>query len=330
MEVRYNLVSTIIPVFNRGALAVEATSSVLKQTHDPVEVILVDDGSTDDTPDILDAIARRHSSRVRVIHKTNSGPGPSREAGRQLVRGEFIQYLDSDDLLLPRKFERQVALLRANPTCGVAYGKTRYYRLGQEHNARVFKDTDKHYQDVFPGFLNNRRWGTSTPLYRREVTDRIGSWLNLWAEEDWEYDCRLGAQRVRLCYCDEFVSEQRGLPGARLSQAGRDDPRTLASQAGARDRILAHALTAGLRPGSLEMRLFARQLFMLARDCGAAGLVAEARKLLRLSRRAAGSDYLGRIECWAYQFGSTLLGWGLTGRLAKGYERRLRGLRLSR
>src|SRR6185503_12200391 len=120
------LVSTIIPVYNRAAMLAEAVNSVLAQAHRPIEIIVVNDGSTDDTQTKANGLAALHPNEIRVIHQANTGPGLAREAGRQVASGEFIQYLDSDDLLLPRKFELQVEGLRSNPDCGVSYGKTRY------------------------------------------------------------------------------------------------------------------------------------------------------------------------------------------------------------
>src|SRR5262245_61954525 len=95
-----DLVSTIIPVYNRAGMLREAVESVLAQTYRPIEIIVVDDESTDDTRCVAEALASTNSKEVRVIHQSNSGPGLAREAGRQASRGEFIQYLDSDDLLL--------------------------------------------------------------------------------------------------------------------------------------------------------------------------------------------------------------------------------------
>ena len=105
------LVSTIIPVHNRPALLREAVASVLAQTYRPIEIIIVDDGSTDETGTRSGGLGGSHSE-VRTIHRENGGPGAARETGRLAARGEFIQYLDSDDLLLPIKFELQVAGLR--------------------------------------------------------------------------------------------------------------------------------------------------------------------------------------------------------------------------
>ena len=96
------LVSTIIPVHNRPSLLREAVASVLAQTYRPIEIIIVDDGSTDETGREAEALAECHSE-VRAIHRENGGPGAARETGRLAARGEFIQYLDSDDLLLPEQ-----------------------------------------------------------------------------------------------------------------------------------------------------------------------------------------------------------------------------------
>src|ERR1700730_16934030 len=94
--VRPSLVSVIIPVYNRAAMLREAVDSVLAQTYRPIEIVIVDDGSTDDTAAVADEMASRHSGIIRVIHQRNAGVGHAREAGRQAAEGEFIQYLDSD------------------------------------------------------------------------------------------------------------------------------------------------------------------------------------------------------------------------------------------
>src|SRR5438128_9687032 len=105
------LVSTIIPVHNRPTLLREAVASVLAQTYRPIEIIVVDDGSTDNTAREVNALAESHPE-VRAIHRDNGGPGPARETGRRAAQGEFIQYLDSDALLLPTKFALQVVGVR--------------------------------------------------------------------------------------------------------------------------------------------------------------------------------------------------------------------------
>jgi glycosyltransferase involved in cell wall biosynthesis len=309
------LVSTIIPVHNRPALLREAVASVLAQTYRPIEIIVVDDGSTDQTGREARALAKAHPE-VRAIHRENGGPGAARETGRLAALGEFIQYLDSDDLLDSRKFEFQVHELRKCSDCAVSYGKTRFYAYSGRPTDEAWKRTGEQIATMFPSFLQSRWWGTSTPLYTRSVTDWAGRWADLRSEEDWEYDCRIASKGVRLCYVDAFVSEERAIPGARLSDGGTSDPQKLRDRANAHKMILGHALAAGISHNAFEMQHFARELFLLARQCGAAGLRDEARMLFELARRASGSERSRRIDFVLYGAGARLVGWRAMGRFA--------------
>lgn len=202
-----DLVSTIIPVHNRPELLREAVASVLAQTYRPIEIVIVNDGSEDDTGAICDQLAAEHASLIAVIHQRNSGPAAARQAGLEQSTGVFIQYLDSDDLLLPDKFTRQVAGLNEQAHCDVSYGMTRRYRIGQPIVDVPNLKTGEHIETLFPSMLQSRWWSTSTPLYRRRICERAGPWNpQLHNEEDWEYDCRVAALGVRLHFVPEFVS----------------------------------------------------------------------------------------------------------------------------
>jgi glycosyltransferase involved in cell wall biosynthesis len=307
-----DLVSTVIPVFNRPDMLVEAVGSVLAQTYRPVEVIVVDDGSTDNTGRIADELAATHAE-VRVIHQQNGGVGRAREAGRQLVRGAFVQYLDSDDVLLPRKFELQIAGLNAHPECGASYGWTRIRTAGQiEPNPA--KRTGTEIATLFPSMLQSRWWHTPTPLWRRALVDAAGPWLAQNNEEDWEHDARMAALGVKLHYVADWICEVRRHEAPSVS-AEPLAPRVLRDRARAHSLILDHALRAGIRPDAPEMRHFARELFLLARQCGAAGLPAESHMLFDRAREASGAD-ANRLQFRAYAAVARLLGWSNTGRLA--------------
>lgn len=311
------LVSTIIPVYNRPVLLREAVESVLCQTYRPIEIIIIDDGSTDTTPAVIRALRDSTPDIIRTLRQSNAGPGVAREAGRQAVQGEFIQYLDSDDLLLPRKFEVQVTALRARPECGIAYGKTQFVRVGEVAELCAQRLTGSCHESLFPKLLLGRWWYTNTPLYRRSVTDRIGSWMALWNEEDWEYDARAAALGTKLCYCDEFVSIQRShQPDQHLCHEGASDPNKLRDRAKAHELILAHARAAGITTDQPEMRHFARELFLLSRQCGAAGLAVEARELFRLARAASGPERGGGLDFRLYWLLAEVIGWTRAGRLA--------------
>ena len=309
------LVSTIIPVFNRSALLEEAVSSAVAQTYPQLEVIIVDDASTDDTPAVIKSLCER-DARVRSVRRENGGPGLARETGRQEARGEFIQYLDSDDLLLPRKFELQVAALRADPSAGIAYGITRYRDASGNEIACTWKEANQVQRKMFPSFLLARWWETVTPLFRRSVTDAAGPWTELRLEEDWEYDCRIAALDPTLAYVDEVVAEHRDHPEDRLSRGAGDDPRRLRMRARAHLLIAEHAHRAGLDRRIPEMQHFARELFHLARQCGAARLRHESRELLTAAIKISAARDLR-----AYTFAARMIGLRNAGALAQAIDR---------
>jgi glycosyltransferase involved in cell wall biosynthesis len=101
-------VSAVIATYNRAHLVGKAIESVLGQTYKSIEVIVVDDGSTDDTQHVL----RQFGNRIRVIYQDNAGPGAARNRGIAAARGEIVAFLDSDDIWLPTKIERQIEVLQ--------------------------------------------------------------------------------------------------------------------------------------------------------------------------------------------------------------------------
>jgi glycosyltransferase involved in cell wall biosynthesis len=310
------LVSTIIPVHNRAGMLREALASVLAQSYRPIEIIIVDDGSTDDTARVADELAQTNPQEVRVIHQSNTGPGLAREAGRLAAQGEFIQYLDSDDLLVAQKFAKQVAGLRAQPECGVSYGKTLFVQNGSVSEGVAWKRTGEEILSMFPSFLESRWWGTSTPLYRRQLTDCAGPWADLRNEEDWEYDCRVAAFNVRLHYEGDFVSAERAHDGDRLSAGGSQDPSKLKNRARAHALIFAHAQRASIGEDAPEMQHFARELFLLSRQCGAAGLAEESKELFELAREASGAVRGNGWDFKLYRFLASIAGWTRLGKMA--------------
>jgi glycosyltransferase involved in cell wall biosynthesis len=319
------LVSTIIPVYNRPNMVKEAVSSVLHQTYRPIEIIIVDDGSTDETPAIADALATKYPDEVIALHKENTGPGMAREVGRQKAQGEFIQYLDSDDVLMPDKFELQVTGLRNHTGCGVSYGKTRFVQKGSLAEDIPWKRTGEKIRTMFPSFLQSRWWGTSTPLYRSRITDAAGPWMALNVEEDWEYDCRIAAQMVKLHYLPVFVSEERQRTSAgQVIRGNYDKPTALRQRAKAHEQILQYARKANIPSSASEMQHFARQLFLLARQCGAVGLSDESKSLFALARDASGKVRGAGFDFRIYQLGGRLLGWKAMGKLSCAIDNLLR------
>lgn len=308
------LVSTVIPVRNRPRMLEEAVASVFAQSHRPIEVVVVDDASDDATPEVLRRLEDRSGGLVRgVRHDSCRGPGASRETGRLACRGEFLQYLDSDDLLAPRKFEQQISALHEHPECGLAYGDVEE-EWGVDPPARkVLPRMER----ALPRMLVDHVWHSFVPLYRRSLSDAAGPWLPLFHEEDWEYDLRVAATGVSLCKVDGVVGRMRRHGEGHLS--GGASTWSLANRATARRHMLAHAQRAGVPREAPEMQRFVRALFLLSRQCGAAGLVAESRELFTLARAQAPEpdalDYRG------YAAVVRVVGWRSAGLLAQRFDR---------
>jgi len=123
------LVSVIIPTYNRTQQTIAAIESVLAQTYSNVEIIVVNDGSTDGTGDAIQRLvdqASNHSASIRLFHQENQGPSVARNLGIEKAQGEYIAFLDSDDVWLPEKLERQVeAMDRFKDNCGACLTDTR-------------------------------------------------------------------------------------------------------------------------------------------------------------------------------------------------------------
>lgn len=163
-----DLVSIVIPNHNLGAFVGEAIDSALAQTHRETEVIVVDDGSTDDSlTRIRDSPAFGHGA-IRLVEQANQGVSRARNAGARLARGEHIAFLDADDLLAPTYVERCLEALRPAPP-SVAYAYTQMQLFGAESS--VFESRPFSRWVLLRGNFVN-----ASALLRREVFDRVGGW----------------------------------------------------------------------------------------------------------------------------------------------------------
>lgn len=140
-------VSVILPTWNRAALLPETLDAVLAQTHAPLEVILVDDGSTDGTAEV---VAARYGDRVRVLRVPNGGDLLARNAGLAVARGEKVAFCDSDDLWRPDFLQAMAALWTAEPQLRVAFADFVLLRDGITSSTTKFADAP-------PGFWDGLR-----------------------------------------------------------------------------------------------------------------------------------------------------------------------------
>jgi len=316
-RVIHGLVSTVIPVYNRPSMLREAIASVLAQTYRPIEIIIVDDGSTDETPRVADELVATHPTEVFFLRKANSGPGPTREMGRLAARGEFIQYLDSDDWLRPRKFELQVQALRNHPECGAAYGWICAHPVNQPPLQAPYKGSGDIHEFLFPRLLADRWWNTNCPLLRRTVCDAVGPWSDLRWSQDWEYDGRIGALGTKLVHCPDWMCDERHHTNQRqTSHANWLEPFRLRERLRFLQAIFEHAERALVDDHQSERVHFTRWVFATGRNCAAAGLTTEATACLQLADRAAGSNQSARKGLSLFRGMAATVGWRSAGRAA--------------
>ncbi len=177
---QYPLVSAIIPVYNGECYLAEAIASVLKQTYQPVEVIVVDDGSTDNSADIA-----RSFPEVRYIYQPNQGVAVARNTGIAAASGEFIAFLDQDDLWTPNKLSLQVNYLLENPDIGYTLANMRaFLEPGIEWPSWATKD---YLSQETPAYI------VGSLVVRKSVLDKIGDFASHYKfgnDSDWFFRIR--------------------------------------------------------------------------------------------------------------------------------------------
>ncbi len=167
------LVSVIVPVYNGAAYLAEALASVQAQSYRPIEVIVVDDGSTDASGDV----ARRATPQARVLHQANQGAGAARNRGVAEATGELLAFLDQDDVWVGEKLRWQVAALDADPTLDLAFGHVQQFLSPDlDVSLRARLSCPDHPQ---PGLL------PSALLIRRAAFERIGPFERGWRVAEW-------------------------------------------------------------------------------------------------------------------------------------------------
>jgi len=167
------LVSVIIPTYNRNGYLKEAIESCIAQTYRPIECIIVDDGSTDGTQKLIEGLQTvlDESFFLKYIYQNNAGSQVARNTGSDASTGEFIQYLDSDDLLYPKKIERQVAFLREYPGCDAVWGD---WAKGTKADNIIIRSVAR--QDLLTQMLTEHCIVNFSFLMRRAIVEKIGLW----------------------------------------------------------------------------------------------------------------------------------------------------------
>ena len=207
------LISAIIPTFNRAGFLREAIDSVLGQTEREVELLIVDDGSTDATS----GLCAEYGSALRYFFQYRGGVSAARNLGMQHARGSFIAFLDSDDLWTPRKLARQAQWLAANPGIPLCHTNEIWIRHGRRVNQKNIHRKAGGW--IYPLCLPRCIISPSSVLMRRELFESVGNFDEaLPICEDYDLWLRVAA-RFEAGFLDEPLIIKRGGHADQLSHS---------------------------------------------------------------------------------------------------------------
>ena len=201
-------VSVIIPTYNRAQRLGKAIDSVLAQSHQDFELIVVDDGSEDNTDELIE----NYNSDIVYIRQENSGAAAARNRGIEKARYNLLAFLDSDDWFAENKLKTQIEAMNRNPSCLISHTNEIWYRNGQILNQKL-----KHRKssgDIFAQSLELCAVGMSTIMIHKEIFDRYGFFDEGYpCCEDYEFWLRISAE-------EKFLLVEESLT---LKDGGRDD-----------------------------------------------------------------------------------------------------------
>lgn len=195
-------ISVIIPTYNRSKSILRSIQSVIDQTYPVDEIIIADDGSTDDTKDVLASIK---DARVKFCSlPENRGAGGARNYGVSKARNEIIAFHDSDDEWHVDKIEKQMAIFESHPECGLIYTAYRMHLVyGIEHIVPDLNKVDELSGDIFANLLVRNTIGAPTVLMRKSIFEEVGGFdEKMRSLEDWDF-----ALKVAGKYPIGFVAE---------------------------------------------------------------------------------------------------------------------------
>jgi glycosyltransferase involved in cell wall biosynthesis len=236
------LVSVVIPAFNGADYIGETIESILAQTYRPLEVLVVDDGSTDRTAEIV----QRFGDPVRYFRQENAGTAAARNRAVAESRGEFIALLDQDDLWVPHKLERQIPRFAEDPRIGLVFAGIEFF---DTHSGKITST-------YFPGaeltlcdLLAHAVLPVQTMLFRRSALEKIGPFdTTLGGTDDWDIGIRMAAE-FRIVGVDETLGRVR----LHETQQGRNTDRMFHNAMRVLDK------NAQIRPGSRECEIAVRK-----------------------------------------------------------------------
>ena len=180
------MISVIVPCYNYGHLIADTIRSVQQQTYTDWEMIIVDDGSTDNTAEIVHEFINQ-DKRIQFYQQQNAGPSAARNFALKQAKGEYIQFLDADDCIEKRKFEIQLSIFEHKPTAGIVYGTVRYFKNNPANKSEwqyTYWGVNREWMpgiagcgtDILPAALKGSFAHISCFLFKKEIVDIAGEW----------------------------------------------------------------------------------------------------------------------------------------------------------
>ena len=249
------MVSVIVPTYNRAKYINRAMDSVLGQTRPPDELIIVDDGSTDNTSEILEQTALRAAFPVQVLRQENRGAAAARNVGIAHATGDILCFLDSDDWWDKRKIELQLETMHGNPDSIISHTREVWFRNGVRVNQKKkHAPPDGH---IFADCLRMCVVGMSTVMVKKELFIKYGLFNEeLPCCEDYDLWLRVAREQP-------FLLVNHALT---LKEGGRDDQLSVIYRLGM-DRYRIRSLCDLLESGVLTDKKFLQTLSELERKC---------------------------------------------------------------
>ncbi len=201
------LISVVMPCFNAAPYLAEAVGSALGQTYGNVEVVLVDDGSTDGSAEIAAQLATEHPERVRLLHSPHMGPYPARNKALRIIQGEFVAFLDADDWWDASTLEKlHAALTTAN--ADIAY--CGWQNVGEGLTLEPYVPHEYEKADPVDAFLRSCPWPIHAALIKRTIVDRIGGFSERrFSSMDYDFWLRALAQTRSITRVPEVLAFYR-------------------------------------------------------------------------------------------------------------------------
>lgn len=221
-EASISTVSAVIPTYNRARYVAEAIDSVLAQSRPLDEIVVVDDGSTDETPETL----KQYGDAIRYVRQENLGPSAARNRGIKESHGDLVAFLDSDDLWVAQKIEMQLNFFHSNPGIDFAFGNMVSFSSESEGESAEIKDAaveeylvahQMNLVRMFELLIVQNFVATGTVMARRTSLNRVGDFdESRFISEDYDYWLR-AAVSCRWGFVNSILMKRRRHPGNLIS-----------------------------------------------------------------------------------------------------------------